>query len=120
MADHNYVVRRIKAHHERRGDDITADLPTYQKPPKAHGPRGRGYIPDVHVFNRRLAYEVKEYNAARNATSKLKALQASPRIRELNLVLCTGTPRGVARIRNFLRREGVNCNVINYRNLPFW
>src|SRR5580700_9552099 len=109
MALHDTVVRRITEWHEEKGDDVTAELPGYQKPPRCYGSRGRAYIPDVYVFNRRLAYEVKQYLAYRYAGPKLKAIAASPKVSKVILVLCTGTPDGVARVQNFMEDSGVEC-----------
>ena|SRR5208282_771501 len=120
MALHDTVVRRIKTWHEQQGDDVTAELRGYQKPPKFIGPRGRAYIPDVFVFNEGLAYEVKEYWAHRNAGPKLKAIGSDPRVRRLILVLCSGTSDGVSRVQNFVERENVPCEVVSYRDLPYW
>lgn len=120
MAKHDYVVRRIKTHHERVGDDVTAELPGYPKPPTFYGPRGRGYIPDVYVFSRGIIYEVKEYSAGRRAGPRLKAFLASPSREEVILVLCSGTPAGVPRVEGHLQRNGVDCEVLNYQDLPFW
>jgi hypothetical protein len=120
MALHDTVVRRIKTWHEDQGDDVTAELRGYAKPPKFYGSRGRAYIPDVFVFNKHLAYEVKEYWAYRNAAPKLKAISSDPRARRLILVLCSGTGSGVDRVEAFLEREDVNCEVVSYRDLPFW
>jgi len=120
MALHDTVVRRIKTWHEQQGDDVTAELRGYQKPPRFIGPRGRAYIPDVFVFNKNLAYEVKEYWAYRNAGPKLNAIASDPRVRRLILVLSSGTGAGVDRVEAFLEREGVNCEVVSYRDLPFW
>ncbi len=120
MALHDTVVRRIKTWHEKRGDEVTAELRGYAKPPKFYGPYGRAYIPDVFVFNRHLAYEVKEYWAYRNAVPKLNAIAASPKVKTLVLVLCTGTPDGVPKVEAFLNERGVACGVINYRDLRFW
>ena len=113
-------MRRIKTYHERIGDEVTAELPGYQKPPTFHGSRGRGYIPDVYVFNRGIIYEVKEYSAARWAASKLRAFLASPNREEVILVLCTGTPAGVPRVERRFQRCGVDCEVLNYQDLNFW
>ena len=120
MPLHDYVVRRIKTWHEQQGDDVTADLRGYQKPPLFYGPRGRSYIPDVYVYNKRRVYEVKEYWAYRYAVPKLKAFLASPNAKRVTLVLCTGTPDGVTRAEAFLLRQGVDCEVLNYQQLPFW
>lgn len=120
MASHDYVVRRIKTWHEQQGDEVTADLPRYDKPPKSRGSRGRAYIPDVFVFNSRLAYEVKEYWAYKWAVPKLKALVSSLEIDKVILVLCTDRPEGVPRVERFLADRGVECEVTNYRELAFW
>ena len=120
MALHDTVVRRITRWHEKQGDDVTAELRGYQKPPKFLGSRGRGYIPDVFVFNHQLAYEVKEYWAHRYAAPKLKAISAASEVRTLILVLCSGTSEGVPRVRAFLDEQGVDCEVANYRELPSW
>ena len=61
MALHDTIVKKLKNLHEAVGDDVTAELRGYPKPPKFRGSRGRNYIPDVYVFNRNEAYEVKEY-----------------------------------------------------------
>ncbi len=74
MPKHDYVVRRIKAYYERIGDDVTAELPGYAKPPTFFGPLGRGHIPDVYVLNQGLIYEVKQYSATRWAASKAKGI----------------------------------------------
>ncbi|MFQ5990709.1 MAG: hypothetical protein ACE5K9_12420 [Candidatus Methylomirabilales bacterium] len=113
-------MRRIKTHHENSGDEVTAELPGYRKPPTFRGPRRRGYIPDVYVFNRGIIYEVKEYSAGRWAAPKLKAFLASPDGDEVILVLCTGTPAGVPRVERHLSKEGVDCEVLNYQELQFW
>ena len=120
MALHDTVVRRIKNWHELQGDDVTAELRGYQRPPKFFGPLGRAYIPDVFVFNKALAYEVKEYWAYRNAGPKLKAIGSDPQVRKLILVLCSGTPAGVDRVESFVQREGIPCDVLSYRDLPYW
>lgn len=120
VALHDNVVRRIKTYHEKLGDEVTAELPGYEKPPRFYGPRGRAYIPDVFVFNRRLAYEVKKYHAYFYAVPKLKAFLDSPKINDVVLVLCTGTPDGVDRADRYLLDQGVDCEVVNYQELPFW
>jgi hypothetical protein len=120
MALHDTVVRRIKNWHESNGDDVTAELKGYQRPPKFTGSRGRRYIPDVFVFNQRLAYEVKEYWAHRWAGPKLRAIGSDPRVRRLMLVLCSGTTGGAERARDFVEREGIPCEVECYRDLPCW
>src|SRR2546425_4550447 len=106
MATHDYVVRRIKTYHEQQGDEVTAELPGYERPPRFYGSRGRAYIPDVYVFSERLAYEVKEYWAYRYAVPKLKALAGGDGIDDLVLVLCSGTPVGVPRVERFLEDQG--------------
>jgi hypothetical protein len=120
MALHDTVVRRITHWHEEKGDDVTAELRGYTKPPKSYGTRGRAYIPDVFVFNRGLAYEVKAYWAYRNAAPKLKAIGASPDVRRLVLVLCTGTTDGVSRVQGFMDANGVSCEVQSYLDHPGW
>jgi hypothetical protein len=120
MALHDTVVRRIKTFHERCGDDVTAELPGYERPPRSLGVRGRAYIPDVYVFNKRLAYEVKEYWAYRYAVPKLKALTNNPENDRVILVLCSGTPEGVSRVESFLAQNEIDCEVMNYRELEFW
>src|SRR5580700_4562724 len=109
MALHDTVVRHITNWHEEKGDAVTAELRGYQKPPRCQGSRGRAYIPDVYVFNRRVAYEVKQYLAYRYAGPKLKAIAASHRLAKLVLVLCSGTPSGVSRVQNFMEDSGVEC-----------
>ncbi len=94
MLFHDTVVRRIKTFHERIGDDVTAELLGYQRPPKFYGPLGRAYLPDVFVFDRRWVYEVKEYGASIYSVPKMKAFSAAPDFRAVLLVLCTGPPGG--------------------------
>jgi hypothetical protein len=89
-------------------------------PPPSFGPRGRMYYPDVYVENKRIAYEVKAYGEARNRASKIKAMADTFRDNEVILVLCTGTPSGVFRVSNFLKKHGISCQVLNYKELPFW
>ena len=120
MATHDYVVRRIKSFHENAGDDVTADLPGYQKPPRFEGLRGATYIPDIYVFDCKWVYEVKEYWAYCYAAPKLKAFIPDDEVEAVMLVLCSGTPGGVARVESFLEEQGVDCEVMNYRDLPFW
>jgi len=120
MALHDTVVRRITHWHEAQGDHVTAELRGYAKPPRCYGIRGRAYIPDVYVYDGRLAYEVKAYWAYRNSAPKLKAISESPKVSRLVLVLCTGTSGGISKVEGFLDREGVDCEVISFRDHPGW
>ncbi len=120
LASHDYVVRRIKVWHERQFDEVFADVKGSPKPPKFYGPLGRAYIPDVYVANLRLAYEVKTYRGSRSAVPKLKAFVSSPLATTVLLVMRTGTSAGVPRVQHFMWRHDVDCEVMSYRDLPFW
>jgi len=108
MAAHNWVVRKIAAYHVIAGDMVCADhYRGFPKPPTFFGPRGAGYIPDIWVENKRLAYEVEPFEAAKHSLPQLKAFAKDPSIEKFIVVLCTGTNRGVERRAKTLTSRGL-------------
>lgn len=101
---------------------VQADhLAGYNKPPIFFGPRGGTYIPDVYVPDLFTVVEVEPYQAVINQIPQIKAFyQDTNRCRELIVLLCTGTERGVPYIVQLLNQHGVSCNVINYHQWPNW
>jgi hypothetical protein len=120
MALHDSVVKRATRHYEAQGLDVMAELRGRKRPPEATGVRGRVYHADIFVPQLALAIEVKTRKGARYAGPKLKAIQDAPGVKQCMLVLCTGTPKGVAPIRKRLRTQGVRCRVVNYKELEYW
>jgi hypothetical protein len=118
MAQHNTVVRRLVHYYEKQGLYVMAEVRGRKRPPKAYGRRGAVYYADVFVPKIGLAIEVKEDGAARYAGPKLKAIQDAPEVTQCVLVTCTGSPAGIPSLRRRLRKEGVRCQVVNYKELP--
>ena len=121
MATHDWVVRKIAAHHLARGDDVFADhYPGFRKPPIFYGLRGAGYVPDVWVENEQHAYEVEPYDAAKHSISQLKAFARDSQIKTLTVVLCSGTQVGIERQRKILINRGLLDDVDGEIRLRNW
>jgi hypothetical protein len=122
MAKHDFVVKRIAKYHRDLGDDVFAQasgLTGYPRPPTYYGARGAAYIPDVYVRNKDLIYEVEPYFTLRNQISQIKAF-SNARPSRLIVVLSTGTEEGVPRINKLLKNHGIECDVLNYKELRCW
>jgi hypothetical protein len=115
---HDWVVKKIALFHHRIGDDVCADhYPGFRKPPISIGSRGAKYIPDIWVGNKGILYEVEPYSALKNSLSQVKAFAKDTRVKDIWVVISSGTFKGIERLEGLLQRKDVDALVINWRDL---
>jgi len=118
MAQHDWVVHKIAVYHRNIGDEVYADhYAGFPKPPTYEGIRGRPYRPDVWVENKGLVYEVEPYFTLKNSLSQVKAFCRDPDVKDVVVVTCSGTDRGIQRLESLLDRKNVDAFIINWRDL---
>ena len=118
MAEHDWVVHKIAVYHRDIGDDVCADhCSGFAKPPIFEGSRGGTYRPDIWIENKGIVYEVEPYFTLKNSISQVKAFCLDPDVRDVIVVACSGTDRGIERLESLLERKDVDALVINWRDL---
>lgn len=118
MAEHDWVVHKIAVFHRDIGDDVSADhCRGFAKPPIFEGPRGGTYRPDVWIENKGLVYEVEPYFTLKNSLPQVKAFCLDPDVKDVIVVACSGSDKGIKRLEGLLERKDVDAFVINWRDL---
>lgn len=118
MAEHDWVVHKIAVFHRSIGDEVHADhCAGFPKPPIFKGSRGGTYRPDVWAKNKGIVYEVEPYFTLKNSLPQVKAFCLDPHVRDVFVVVSSGTDKGIRRLESLLERKDVDALVINWRDL---